>query len=99
MARVRQWLPAFLKRHQIRFNPHDWPKMSEAEEYRVFTEMWIASFATREITEAEAAESREGLFKPFHETGNALQTFTLVSRTHVVVRIDCKQPTGLRSGW
>jgi len=61
MARVRQWIGGFLKRHKARFDPRDWPPVEEAEDYRVFVEMWLTAFATREVVEAEADEASRAL--------------------------------------
>jgi hypothetical protein len=60
MARIREWLPKFLKRHRGRFGPHDWP-VDDTEEYREYSMLWITQFATREVTEAEADEASRSL--------------------------------------
>lgn len=57
MAAVRQWIGGFLKRHQARFLPHDWPKADDADESKEFIMTWVTAFATREVTEGEADEA------------------------------------------
>ena len=61
MARVRQWITGFMKRHRDRFKPNDWPDGQDDEESRVFADLWITAFATREVTEAEADEASKSL--------------------------------------
>lgn len=57
MARVKDWIHGFMKRHKARFHPHDWPNADDSEEYREFFLLWVTAFATREVTEAEADEA------------------------------------------